>query len=415
MASAEDYERAKQGAYRWNVWADSEIAARRRPLVDLSALDIEEVSFEGFHFPGEAHFEGSGFGGEATFRGAKFFDVALFDRAVFSKGADFREATFSRRASFAGAQFGAEGRFDVARFSGHTSFDDAHFTTNGRFQRTTFSSVVSFLRTKFEGEARFVEMNCLGDVRFSDTELKGNTRFLRSRFLSDTQFGGTNFGGAVNDFSYSYFARVADFRTAIFAAAPNLHGTTIHYATNGEGGVWRRILRRAAHPDDTARYRRMKQLASEAKDHEREISFFADELRAKRFYEIDQFLSMVPNIAYDWLSNYGRSIARPVVGLLLMIGIAWFAIIEAHWRALDGDGAKLGASFVVATTNSALLLGADKWDLRARALKTIYPGSAADLGLLGSVLAYSQSALSLFLFFLIGLALRNRFRIGGSG
>jgi len=69
--------------------------------------------------------------------------------------------------------------------------------------------------------------------------------------------------------------------------------------------------------------------------------------------------------------------------------------------------------FVIAATNSFLLLGAEKWTLRTTALKVLC-GKNYEFPLFGQVLTYIQSAFSLLLFFLIGLAFRNRFRMSGS-
>ena len=74
--------------------------------------------------------------------------------------------------------------------------------------------------------------------------------------------------------------------------------------------------------------------------------------------------------------------------------------------------AKWGASIVLTLTNATLLVGSDKWTVRSKAFAAL--SSEPSLGLLGDTLASFQSACSLLLLFLIGLAIRNRFRIGGS-
>jgi hypothetical protein len=83
------------------------------------------------------------------------------------------------------------------------------------------------------------------------------------------------------------------------------------------------------------------------------------------------------------------------------------------WASWDGVFSRLGECLVLAITNIPLLVGSDKWPLRTKAFEALGYDGEKSFGLFGETLAYGQSAFSLLLLFLVGLALRNRFRIGG--
>jgi hypothetical protein len=121
---------------------------------------------------------------------------------------------------------------------------------------------------------------------------------------------------------------------------------------------------------------------------------------------------MTLNVAYDWLSEYGRSVARPIMWLVALITIATAVVLYGHWTG--NTLTSVEAAGIVALTNTALLLGADKWLLRAEAIDHLCSACQGKFGLLTDTFFYAQSGFSLILIFLIGLALRNRFRIGGA-
>lgn len=383
MANADDVKRARQGREVWNAWAQAEINRGRKTRVDFSDIDTD-LAFGGFLFPGHADFGHTRFAHRPDFSEAEFFGEAWFIGAEFRHGALFTRAKFH-----------AEARFERTVFSGSAWFYEVEFSHHAWFM-----------------DARFADHNNFG-ATFS-----GNAVFARATFDGDAPFSGALFEGRRVEFDDTAFARVPDFRNVRFGIAPVPQGTTVAYAAHGSRRLWARLMARAQGREDAACYRRLKQLAAEAKDHEQELAFFVQEMRAKRFHEIKTFWPIALNVAYDWLSEYGRSVARPATWLGGMTTLAFLAIAVATSSGTTAQVAlsKLGATLVLALTNAALLLGSDKWLLRVKAFQTLTGGdNEKSFGLLGETLAYGQSAFSLLLFFLIGLGLRNRFRIGGGG
>jgi hypothetical protein len=267
----------------------------------------------------------------------------------------------------------------------------------------------------FHQNARFSAAVFSGRAWFYDATFVRGAWFNRARFDGDARFTRAKFEGAAEEFSDASFRIAPDFRGARYVVPPTLQRAVVGYATDKAGTAWQRLLGRAIDNSQAPSYRRLKQLASEAKDHEREQEFFALEMRAKRFYETTGFWPLALNIGYDWLSGYGRSVVRPLAWWVALI-IASLVIVLLLVPASGNTGMvdRWGAALVIAVTNSALLIGSDKWLPRMEAVERLCSSCQGKLGLAADSLFYAQSGLSLLLVFLIGLALRNRFRIGGS-
>jgi predicted RNase H-like HicB family nuclease/uncharacterized protein YjbI with pentapeptide repeats len=380
-----DLNRARQGKKAWNEWAVREFALGRLPIVDFSQAKLRDFDFSGFKFPGPVHFIESSFASVARFKNAEFLDAVWFDKAKFDQGAEFQDAAFTYQA-----------RFHEANFNDHAFFNGAKFF-----------SMAGFLRASFSRDAQF----------------------QHASFYGLTRFDGARFGGSRLMLESTSFASVPDFRYCSFQAPPILGATRISYALDSKASRNERCFAKAADGRDASRYRRLKQLAADAKDHESELRFFADELRAKRFYETKGRWPIALNVLYEWLSDFGRSIFWPLSWLVGSIFAAVFAILAQHADKFPKfpnpvPESTLGTILAIAATNALALVGGEKSEARQEAFKKVFCAVGQSecgkeltltLTLVGHWLVYLQGAFSLLLFFLIGLALRNRFRIGGGG
>ena len=71
--------------------------------------------------------------------------------------------------------------------------------------------------------------------------------------------------------------------------------------------------------DLAARWRALKKLAVAAHDHDREQLFFKGELRARRWATDKPWHAVFWfGLLYGWLSDFGRSLVRPIVWLVLL-------------------------------------------------------------------------------------------------
>lgn len=423
MAHADDVERAKQGKDVWNAWAKEQARHYKYPPADFSGQRIT-FSLAGFHFPGPvsfaestfasgAQFESATFDGRANFTRAKFHQITIITKAQFHGTVDFDGATSERDFFLLGTTFRDSASFESMSFGGPLYAIDTKFVANVEFFRAHFKDNADFSASQFDAEADFRQTNFDRMASFSGV-----------RFRKEVFFAHATFGGPPANFNDTKFSTLPDLRAVIVRSPPTLTGTEIGYESYQGNWFIHRLFRFASSDEDAARFRRLKQFALETRDHDRELEFFANELRAKRFHETRGFWPIALNVSYDWLSRYGTSISRPTLWLLSLTVVAFGAIAMGQWKVLltlaDWSTLKafitsMLACATVATTNIPLLIGADKWVLRSDAFQALGLGKDGSLGLVGGLLAYGQSAASLVLLFLIGLGLRNRFKVSGNG
>lgn len=174
--------------------------------------------------------------------------------------------------------------------------------------------------------------------------------------------------------------------------------------------------------DGYARYRRLKQLAAEAHDHEMELRMFALETKAKRFHVLkfdnpSHWPSLALNYLYEWTSGFGQSVMRPTVGLALVFFSSLYAFAALAGEAMILGRPPLSFDGAVWTAAAVNLLPFAGQAVIGREIMTAgicpAPPDAPDFGCLESLYAIGavEGFLSIVFLFLIGLGLRNRFRI----
>ena len=338
---------------------------------------------------------------------AKFLDPELtsFEDFLFPGYTSFSEAKFSSRlTSFGGALFrGREISFDSCEFNGESVvFGDATFITN----------FLAFYATKFLTDDIDFD-SCIfhvEDVMFDKAIFNGDLSFFGSKFIesNSVSFEGTKLEGVLV-LSRTQFSTVPDFRGLHINQPPLMTGMNVEYRTDipdydSEGNIRNRL-----HGSHVDMYRKLKSMAIEAKDHAREIDFFAMEERAKRGWQ-KNWLQYFPTLLYDFFSDFGRSIIRPAIGLgsTWLISAVVFLSILADTRICG----KIGYSLLLSASH---LFPFFPWS-RGNRDKLIKAISDTDINkdtVIASVeaISYLESVFALIFVFLIGLALRNRFRL----
>ncbi|MCR4377717.1 MAG: pentapeptide repeat-containing protein [Rhodospirillales bacterium] len=375
--------RARQGKDAWNTWAED--PANAGTSVDFSGYDFTDdpISFSGFIFPGHVTFAKCTFGGGTTFDSAKFKGEALFIKATF----------------------GGDTMFDSARFGGDTKFWGATFDGNTFFANAKFDGNTFFANAKFGGDVRFWHATFGGDARFIDVTFTKTAGFIKTQFDGKADFSSAVFGGPVY-LDGAVFKFVPELRFTKIATHFTLHGARMAYANSDQRAMWLGLSwAKAAHPDDVDRYRRLKELAMAAKDHEREQDFFAQELKAKRHYETHGWALML-NYAYELFSGFGRSIMRPMgwlVGVWAGFGWGHGMVAKLDAGAPYFDGFRLSTAVLLPFVPSARTI-------YEGASTALYGDAPAEVWALDLAVVV-ESVLGLGLVFLLGLALRNRFRL----
>lgn len=290
------------------------------------------------------------------------FGYAFFSCATFSRGADFSNVTFAGAAFFGGATFSMLADFSGATFFTRADFRGVTFSRDAEFSSVMFSRGADFSSVTFSGSTDFISATFHTVAIFTNSELKAPTNFEGSQFLGEP---------------------------------PRFHGGKLH-----EDTVWRGVKWPAAPTDPnkagrfTDAYERLKQEMDRLKKHEDELMFFAKELECRRV-AVGWFKGL-PIAAYGWFCNYGRSYVKPLIWMVAVFN----AGVPALWLLQPdlGWGKAVGLSAV----NCLAGLGMRK-DLMGKVLDDLGPGAL--------IVSGAQTVAGLVLLFLIGLGLRNRFRM----
>ncbi len=410
------------------------------------------ANFRGAIFSSDADFSDATFLGRADFHGATFLGRPNFRGAIFNHPTLFRPGDW---ADFSGATFFGSACFWSATFFGQANFRTVTFgepdffgVTSTDFWYTTFSSGADFSNATFSGEANFggVTFGKLGFFRagradFSGATFSGEANFLDVTFEKESLFVNATMKG------------LTSFEQAKFASAPpQFFGAKLH-----QGTVWRDVEWPPPPKDHidaglfVDAYACLKLEMDRLKKHEDELNFFALEMQSRRVLEGDRAhqvsewkvfgctvfvvhpfkiifekiktlrlrelfgrFSAQPLFArqartirvprslhgfaialYGWLSDYGRSYVRPLTGLLVTAA----AGILPFWWHLSGFWQAAGLSLA----NTFGVLGFRR-DLIGSEVLACLPG-------LLKVLAAVQTVAGIVLLFLLGLAIRNRFRM----
>jgi uncharacterized protein YjbI with pentapeptide repeats len=438
-----------------------------------------DAVFAEARFSGTANFRGARFSGVANFRHTVFSDEAWFGDAVFSGDAEFIETTFSKEAWFLKATFEKDAQFEEASFIGPANFGkaifsadvtliEARFLQDAWFEKVIFAGDVGCSGAAFSKDAGFGEANFAKDAWFGQAIFTGGAGFNQACFDGHTSFQGAQFkqdalftamrSGSYFSLEKATFAQVPNFEQAHFAEAPRLDISEFHSNSSSNG-------------DTTARWRALKRLAIQGHDHEREQSFFAEEIKSLRgrsdfaLPRVELLLTGKPvwpgagrywiGVLYQVFSNFGRSMLRPLFwwgsGILVFAAcylhhhiaimgretgtLAWLAEWLASWApsvtgpppltCIAGPGDAWSAALQLSIRKALLFAGLDSTDKLNQlyaCLYGIYPASKALHGSLpdqftpvipdfASLLGLAQLLYSAVLLFLFLLAVRNHFRI----
>ena len=402
----------QKGRDAWNKW----ITQNPHADVDFSDANFSKygaVFFEGFHFPN----------GDINFNFATFGDGGVsFDFATFGKGdVSFQETKFGDGdVNFVGATFGdGDVSFDRATFGdGYVSFNHAKFgDDNVSFQEATFGDGdVNFIAATFgDGYvsfnlAKFGDGNVnLGFATFGD----GDVSFGRARFGKGyVAFDSATFEGRfilvecentpdiiALSLLNCHFKSAVSIKAAL-TCVPDLCGTIVSAHVDLDN---LHISPNTLSAKDAGKYRRLKELAEQNRDHEAALRFFAAERRCARWASgpegrksILSRAKILPELTYDELSNYGQSIGRPVLYLLGLIAVTG----TLYWSWADYT--HFWGAFEIALSDSIPFMPF---------VRQIGPETDAVLATAPYTWRVLHHASSFILLFLIGLGLRNRLRL----
>lgn len=311
--------------------------------------------------------------GRVDFSGSSFLGIADFIGSTFQEECDFKESIFKKYCKFDKSYFLSDAVFIGTKFYEDTYFRLSAFHRRAYFSHSEITKEIYFIGVKFIGDSDFSNVIFTDNTYFGTARFSKGVYFINSELKAPTDFEGSQFLGE----------------------PPRFHGATLH-----EDTVWRGVEWPVAptDPDKAGRftdaYERLKQEMDRLKKHEDELMFFAEELKCRRVAA--GRLKGLPIAAYGWFCGYGRSYLKPLAWMVGLFG----AGVPALYFLQPGLG--WGTAVGMSAVNCLAGLGIRK-DLMGKVLDSLGPGALIVSGV--------QTVLGLILLFLIGLGLRNRFRM----
>ena len=148
-------------------------------------------------------------------------------------------------------------------------------------------------------------------------------------------------------------------------------------------------------------YERLKQEMEKLKKHEDELFFFSKELSARRELQKRWSFEWWMNFLYEWTSNYGNSVTRPIFWFIVL-----FEIGVLVWVASSSQRAGAAITLYEAGQISiAKMLASFSW------IVPVDKKIEVSTTMLAQFFSEFQSLAGLLLIFLFLFGLRNRFRL----
>jgi uncharacterized protein YjbI with pentapeptide repeats len=416
----------------------------------------KRAMFDDVRFIAPVNFSGATFKGVVGFNDVRFRSSSLFNGARFKAGVHFNGSSFEDDASFSFARFASDAVFLGVRFHRGCDFVECRFRHGLYFIPRRIPNDGTMSNPMFLGDADFTRSSFGGRTLFRDATFSRRVSFCSIRSEVAFALEGTAFSGA------------PDFTEATFHEPPRLDDCVIVQAKTPYGifaddpakdprppsilfDMYRSDFNVARDKDEHARLRKLRKMAADAKDHENELKFNGYEIAARRFW-VDK-----PNGLRFWLgwlygltSNYGQSILRPLLLWLSSIVFFWgiihvttldhamFEPSKCHGQFREATGENeppyrglgaTGQSFSLAFRNALVIERPDPaiarrmygclYGLERATPSRAEPDADAKSGagswpvipLSVTLISAVQSLLSVVLLFLLGLGLRNTFRM----
>jgi hypothetical protein len=237
------------------------------------------------------------------------------------------------------------------------------------FFSVTFSKGAYFSSVIFLENIYFNSVTFKDDVYFGDSKFKASTSFISSKF---------------------------------YIHAPDFRGASLHEATEWHGASWPLVpTDREQCQQQVYCYERLKLEMERLKKHEDELEFFAREMRARRGLLPRWSFIWSLNTLYGGLSRYGLDASGALSGLFLLFAYGALALMLIPQN--NGTLMSFSTAHGLSLANMLYVLPIKKEAFGDDFIQKL-PALAHTVGAV-------QAALSTLFLFLLGLRIRNMFRL----
>jgi hypothetical protein len=362
---------AEKNRRAWNYWV-----ALSDCLPKQKRLELFPKATRAAEFLGTEDLRGPGLEKKLRDRAQS----AIENLPEFKSSIDLTNLAFAQLVDFSGYIFPVD-----------VSFENSRFQAQAYFNKATFAGKAYFAKTRFDRDAIFYGAKFFRYSEFLNVVFAKGADFQGAEFQSHTKFTGSNFKDSP-----------PDLRDAVLRQATEWHD--INWPPPPKSCTEARSHVHA--------YECLKLEMQRLGKHEEEQDFFAKELRARRalllFLTHEENRSVSErlralfraglNWSYATFSGYGLSVSKPLFWLVMLV--VGGAVGYLQTAALDDGPMDLRDAFELSATNLISFLPYRPDKLVSAHLST----SAKWMG-------NAQAFLGLVLLFLLGLALRNRFRM----
>lgn len=437
------------------------------------------VEFKHSEFLSMVFFNGCVFHQKVNFEKTTFHSFALFNEAVFSKKAnfensvfdfvDFTKCQFDDYADFQNAEFGKQVFFVNAYFVGPALFVSAKFKSTSSFVGANVSTALVLDRTEFDDDLWLEDLFFNSAMLLAESVKIDGNLIVRSVFLNIVDFSGLSVTGYAN-FGGSYFHHIPNFINSTFELPPEVAGMEVlgpklrkrRWSVSGKAehanavknkGAnagsrpyfgWQKsrtglmgaapnipeitaesniLFKTAENSSDVIKLRKLKAMALQANDHEKDGEFFAKEMLAKRGVETTSFSGLLFNTLYWKLSDFGQDFIRPLKAMFvsfLVFMVVHYSIVycwvETTTKTTSWN--QLGFALEMSIRNVIPVLGGLFGALpRPTNHQSSFMTTYLDLARNGVdadwlvIIGIVQNIIGAVLLFLFLLALRNKFRL----
>jgi hypothetical protein len=370
-----------------------------------------------------ASFDIAQWGNNCGMFGARWGDLASFDGARWGRGAKFIACQWGTSARFNDAVWGHGASFQGAQWAEYVVFSHACFLGDVDFSARAWGELQWVYGAHFENAQTWAEDWNAGpdqfpEVIFQGVWFGGIASFANRRFCKSTKFNRVHadtskpirfYSGEIewdDDAALAQATKEQDGRVH-FLAAPLFHGCELHQDTSFDSAAFPSP---EGYDDAAARaYRTLKLAFSKQQAIREEQRFFGLEMEeeTKRATGLKRWLFE----QYKRFSDYGFSITRPLQygGLAVLVLTAAYGLLSWLGQCVLGSACAFAPQWLeFSLLNTLPLPGLDK---SAALASTAFWPDGALWSLALSILVMLHKTISLAALFLVGLALRNLFKL----
>ena len=390
------------------------------------------VSFEGAIFlGGNVSFNKCHFGaGLLNFKKSQFrCETLSFFETNFASNCNFTEIDFGDtriefqhidcpncRFLFQGSKFG-KGNFGFYRSSFLNTdffFEGCQFSCGGfTFHKTEIGNGnLNFVGTNFGNGPVKIDSSKFGtgEITLNYCNISGSASFTELKevnSLSRFSMKGATFGRTLEISANEPFGCVIDLTQTKLTNQVTLDGVRCSVSRKN----WWQFFQKIEDSKEADRFRRLKEIALQNRHHNQALDFHVGELQANRWQgssKIANFMAALLEFFYWALGNYGRSVALPIIWIFVALtafGASYTALIVQNFSEWC-EKFELGIAF-----SSGQMLSFIPINMSAREALTKSMFGAELLPNTIILLGTIQSIIAIILIFLLGLGLRNKFRV----